>query len=219
MAARQPDGCCSGSGHALGHETQGRTVSLGRGHRAPYPEPTTKAAASVGRGNRRTGTRPEAALRSHLHRRGLRFRKDLLLRLGQVRVRPDVVFPRAKVAVFLDGCFWHCCPQHGRIPGANRGYWEPKLARNVARDREANEALHAAGWTVLRVWEHDDPALAAGCVAEAVFHTRDRVRRTSGRIQGGRMAPGEQNSNVGSTQQVLSVHDAIAMAGLDRGHK
>lgn len=134
----------------------GRTVSLGGGLRAPYPEPTNSAATRVGKGNGRTGTKPEARLRSNLHRRGLRFRKDLLVRSGGLRVHPDVVFTRVKVAVFLDGCFWHGCRHHQVVPRSNPQYWLPKLRRNVERDREVDGALRQNGWTVVRVWEHED---------------------------------------------------------------
>lgn len=120
------------------------------------------------RANRRTDTKPELALRSELHRRGLRFRKDYRLDLGGVRPRPDVVFTRAKVAVFIDGCFWHLCPDHGRAPGSNQAYWSPKLARNVERDRLYDGALRAAGWTVVRVWEHVPTTEAADLVHHAV---------------------------------------------------
>jgi DNA mismatch endonuclease, patch repair protein len=106
------------------------------------------------RANRRTDTAPELALRSELHRRGLRFRKDLRLDLQGGRARPDIVFTRLRLAVFVDGCFWHRCPEHGRLPGSNRDYWEPKLARNVARDRLQDERLDAEGWKVLRFFEH-----------------------------------------------------------------
>lgn len=120
------------------------------------------------RANRRADTMPELALRSELHRRGLRFRKDLLLRLGDGTVRPDIVFTRAKVAVFIDGCFWHCCPQHGGIPKANRGYWEPKLTRNVERDQQNNAILEREGWKVLRFFEHTSADEAATLVEEAI---------------------------------------------------
>lgn len=70
-------------------------------------------------------------------------------------MRPDIVFTRKRVAIFVDGCFWHSCPEHGRQPTANTGYWSPKLARNRERDRQNTEALESAGWTVLRVWEHE----------------------------------------------------------------
>jgi DNA mismatch endonuclease (patch repair protein) len=97
-----------------------------------------------------------------MHRRGLRFRKDFPIRVGSVRpIRPDVVFTRAKVAIFLDGCFWHGCPAHQRIPKSNPAYWIPKLKRNLERDREIDEALSAAGWLVVRIWEHEDADLAA----------------------------------------------------------
>jgi len=82
-----------------------------------------------------------------------------------------VVFPRQRVAVFVDGCFWHRCPEHGTSPRANNDYWTAKLDRNVARDRRNNEALVAAGWTVLRVWEHEDPVDAASRIAETLART------------------------------------------------
>jgi DNA mismatch endonuclease (patch repair protein) len=103
---------------------------------------------------RRTGTKPELALRSALHRAGKRFRKDLRLVADGVPTRPDVVFTRSRVAVFVDGCFWHGCPVHGRAPTANTHYWGPKLLRNAERDRLQTAALQRAGWTVVRLWEH-----------------------------------------------------------------
>jgi DNA mismatch endonuclease (patch repair protein) len=105
-------------------------------------------------GNRRTGTKPEVALRSALHRRGFRFRKDHRLDLEGARVRPDIVFTRAKVAVFVDGCFWHACPLHFTAPKTNTSYWGPKLQRNVDRDARAGRVLADEGWRVVRVWEH-----------------------------------------------------------------
>ncbi len=80
----------------------------------------------------------------------------------------DIAFPGIKVAVFLDGCFWHGCPQHATSPKANADWWRQKLDRNIARDRETNEHLVEAGWTVLRFWEHQDPAAVAADVAAAV---------------------------------------------------
>ncbi|MFC4785369.1 very short patch repair endonuclease [Nocardioides sp. MAHUQ-72] len=118
-------------------------------------------------GNRRTGTKPEVALRSALHAAGLRFRKDYRLDLGTTKVRPDIVFTRAKVAVFVDGCFWHSCPTHGTQPKRNTDYWGPKLARNVARDREHDSALTGHGWTVVRIWEHEPLEEALRRVVEA----------------------------------------------------
>lgn len=109
------------------------------------------------RGNRRTDTSPERRLRSRLHRLGFRFRKDYPVDVGQSRKpRPDIAFTRQRVAVFVDGCYWHLCPDHGRIPGgANRGYWERKLKSNQARDQADTSALAAAGWKVVRIWEHE----------------------------------------------------------------
>ena len=106
------------------------------------------------RANRRSDTKPELALRRALHRRGYRFRKDYRLDLEGARVRPDIAFTARRVAVFVDGCFWHACPDHGSKPAANVWYWEPKLRRNVERDRAADAALAAAGWDVVRIWEH-----------------------------------------------------------------
>ena len=105
---------------------------------------------------RRSGTRPELALRSALHRLGYRFRKDLRVEAAGVRTRPDIAFPRQRVAVFVDGCFWHSCPEHGRAPRVNGGYWSPKLAGNRDRDARQTAALHAEGWLVLRLWEHEE---------------------------------------------------------------
>jgi DNA mismatch endonuclease (patch repair protein) len=83
-------------------------------------------------------------------------------------VRADIAFPRRRLAVFVDGCFWHRCPEHGTSPKANHDFWKAKLDRNVERDRESDAALEAAGWTVLRFWEHEDPAVAATKILAAL---------------------------------------------------
>jgi DNA mismatch endonuclease (patch repair protein) len=114
--------------------------------------------------NRRTNTKPEVRLRSALHTLGYRFRKDFVVRLADTRVRPDIVFTRRKVAVFVDGCFWHVCPEHGRQPTTNEWYWAPKLRRNMERDRKADDLLSGAGWTVVRIWEHESLESAVGLV-------------------------------------------------------
>ena len=121
----------------------------------PYPTPTSPATTKKMRSNRRSDTKPEVSLRSLLHRSGLRFRKDYAIRLptGKV-VHSDITFTKKKVAVFVDGCFWHCCPDHGTIPKSNQDYWIPKLEDNVDRDRAIDRELRADGWQVLRVWEH-----------------------------------------------------------------
>jgi DNA mismatch endonuclease (patch repair protein) len=105
---------------------------------------------------RRRDTQIEKQLRSLLHAEGFRFRVDYPLRVEHGRpVRPDIVFTRARVAVFVDGCYWHGCPEHGRrVGGINQEYWGPKIARNVERDRIHDAALAAEGWMVVRVWEH-----------------------------------------------------------------
>jgi DNA mismatch endonuclease (patch repair protein) len=121
---------------------------------------------------RRTGTKPELALRSALHRQGYRFRKDYRLDLASgTRVRPDIAFTARRVAVFVDGCFWHVCPEHGRDPTVNEWYWAPKLRRNMERDRAADAALAAAGWQVVRVWEHEPLEAAIAAVVAALGGT------------------------------------------------
>jgi DNA mismatch endonuclease (patch repair protein) len=124
------------------------------------------------RANRRTDTKPEMALRRALHGQGLRYRKDYRLDLAGARVRPDIAFTARKVAVFVDGCFWHACPEHGTKPASNTWYWGPKLARNVERDRNADAALTAAGWRVVRVWEHVPLADAVAAVVGALTPAR-----------------------------------------------
>jgi len=112
-------------------------------------------------------TQPELALRRLLYSAGLRYRVDRAPLPG-LRRRADVVFGPARVAVFVDGCFWHGCPQHGTRPRSNEQWWHDKLERNRRRDRDTDDRLLAAGWQVLRVWEHEDPAAAAQRVQAAV---------------------------------------------------
>ena len=137
-----------------------------KGH--SYPAPSSEAAAATMRANRRRDTGPERRLRSELHRRGWRFRVDLPLDAAGRRVRPDIVFTRRRLAVFVDGCFWHSCPKHGRQPRANASYWGPKLRRNVERDRADSDALAKAGWIVVRVWEHEGLEEAVDTIESAL---------------------------------------------------
>jgi DNA mismatch endonuclease, patch repair protein len=102
----------------------------------------------------RSESEVERELRSRLHRSGLRFRKHASPVPG-LRCKADVVFTRKRIAVFLDGCFWHRCPLHGSEPKANGKWWKTKLDANVARDRRNDAALAAAGWQVLRFWAHE----------------------------------------------------------------
>lgn len=136
-----------------------------------YPAPVNAGRSRNMQANRRADTKPEVAVRSALHKLGYRYRKDFLLRLGEnVRVRPDIVFTARKVAVFVDGCFWHVCPDHGRQPTTNEWYWSPKLERNVERDRRVNSALRQAGWWVVRIWEHETLEAAVEAVILVVEH-------------------------------------------------
>lgn len=151
-------------------------MNLGGGIVVPYPEPRDAAVSKVGRANLRVDTKPEILIRSAVHRRGLRFRKDHLLRAGEIRVRPDLVFTRWKVAAFIDGCFWHRCPDHHRTPQRNIDYWIPKLQANVDRDLRVREALTANGWVVTRVWEHDDVEGAADEIASTVRASKEHRR-------------------------------------------
>ncbi|GAA3756060.1 very short patch repair endonuclease [Microbacterium kribbense] len=104
-------------------------------------------------GNRRRDTSPELAIRRRIHAAGLRYRVDFAPLGG--RRKADIVFTRKHIAVFIDGCYWHSCPEHGTLPKRNSEYWLPKLQRNVERDRETTGLLQEAGWIVMRFWEHE----------------------------------------------------------------
>jgi DNA mismatch endonuclease (patch repair protein) len=112
-------------------------------------------------------TRPELLLRSELHRRGIRYRVHRRL-LSDVRREADITFPKARIAVFVDGCFWHSCPTHGTMPRNNAGFWSKKLAENRRRDSDTDSRLVAAGWAVVRVWEHESPCEAASAILDLV---------------------------------------------------
>lgn len=131
----------------------------------PATDPATSARMSA---QRRRDTKPEIALRRELHRRGLRYFVDRAPIKG-VRRRADLVFPRRKVAVFVDGCFWHSCPQHATFPKNNAQWWTDKLAANVVRDRDTDARLAEQGWTVIRIWEHEDPLVAAERVQKVLL--------------------------------------------------
>ncbi len=117
---------------------------------------------------RRTDTRPELAIRRLVHAGGLRYKVDVALPVVGLRRRADLLFGRSKVAVFVDGCYWHSCPEHGTRPKANAAWWAEKLAANVSRDRDTDRRLAEAGWVVLRIWEHEDPGAAAQKIATLV---------------------------------------------------
>ena len=116
--------------------------------------------------NRGADTAPEVALRRELHRRGLRCKQ--VRPVPGLRCTADIAFTRARLAVFVDGCFWHRCPDPRHAAARITGWWQAKLDRNVARDRRNDAALAAAGWAVVRVWEHEAPDEAAGAVLAAL---------------------------------------------------
>lgn len=128
---------------------------------------------------RKRDTPCEMALRLTLHSRGLRYRIDVSPLSGE-RFRADLVFRRERVAVFVDGCFWHFCPDHGEVPRSNHEWWTRKFQRNRERDELANTRLLAEGWLPVRFWEHEDMALAADVVQDVVLsqrRPRSRSRR------------------------------------------
>lgn len=122
--------------------------------RGLYPAPSSPGRSANMRAVRRRDTRPEVHLASALHRLGYRFRRDYPIKVGSVTIRPDLAFTRKRVAVFVDGCFWHGCPTHGRDPAVNQWYWSPKLQRNRDRDERNERLLIEQGWIVVRLWEH-----------------------------------------------------------------
>jgi DNA mismatch endonuclease (patch repair protein) len=117
-------------------------------------------------------TGPEIMLRRALWAAGLRYRLKLKVPLPG---RPDIIFPRARLAVFVDGCFWHGCPLHGHLPKSHGEYWGPKLARTRRRDAEVTAGLQLMGWRVLRIWEHQIKADLVRCVVEIGLAVRRRV--------------------------------------------
>lgn len=131
------------------------------------PTPSSAVVRRRMQQQRRRDTRPELELRRALHAAGLRYRVERPVLPG-MRRRADVVFGSAKVAVFVDGCFWHMCPQHATAPKANADWWREKLERNRERDRDTDRRLLDQGWLPVRVWEHEDMTEAALAVVEVV---------------------------------------------------
>lgn len=124
---------------------------------------TSEAARRTMKGNRRRDTAPELAVRRLLHAAGLRYLVDAQPLPG-LRRKADVVFRRQRIAVFIDGCYWHGCPEHGTTPTTNREYWTAKVAANRARDLDTDARLTEAGWQPVRFWEHEPPAEVASQV-------------------------------------------------------
>lgn len=158
--AQRPDPNRATAGQAAADTKAGATVSWAT-------SPATRRAMQA---NRRRDTTPEMAIRRLVHAAGLRYRVDARP-LSTARHTADMIFTRARVAVFIDGCFWHGCADHYRPPASNNTYWAGKVTRNRERDQLANEALIAAGWTVVRIWEHEAPESAARQIEDAVRGT------------------------------------------------
>jgi DNA mismatch endonuclease (patch repair protein) len=115
---------------------------------------------------RRRDTAPELVYRRALFSLGLRFRVDY--QIPPLRRRADIVFTRWRLVVFIDGCFWHSCPLHATVPKRHRDWWLTKLQANIARDRDTDSALQAAGWLVVRIWEHEPPEKGVPRVLDAL---------------------------------------------------
>ncbi|MFE7662011.1 very short patch repair endonuclease [Streptomyces celluloflavus] len=142
------------------------------------PEGSWASSAATRRsmlGNRSRDTAPELLLRSLVHAAGLRYRVASKP-LPKMRRTADMVFRSVKVAVFVDGCFWHGCPEHFVTLKKNRPYWEEKIGRNVQRDRDTDDRLAEAGWLVLRFWEHLEPEACAAAVIDAVAARRQEFQ-------------------------------------------
>ena len=139
------------------------------------PWASSPVSRAVMQGNRRRDTKPEMAVRRLVHARGLRYLVDAKP-IPELNRRADLVFTRTKVAVFIDGCYWHGCPEHGTTAKKNANYWGPKILRNRERDQETDRLLTEAGWTIIRVWEHEP----AGVVAAEIVRTVG-VKRGGGR--------------------------------------
>lgn len=137
--------------------------------------PSSKEASQRMKKVRRAGTSAEMELRRTLHARGLRYRVNVPV-LPDKRRRVDIAFPAARVAVFVDGCFWHGCPEHATWPASNADFWREKIETNQRRDRDTDAQLGQAGWQVLRVWEHEDPEQVVTRVETLVRGGRSRAR-------------------------------------------
>lgn len=138
---------------------------MGESARHESPVPKSAAVRRRMQQQRRAGTAPELQIRSQLHRAGMRFRVGATVP-GMPRRTIDIAFPKARIAVFVDGCYWHRCPVHHVNAKNNAEWWTDKMSRNVRRDQETTAHLESLGWTVLRFWEHEDPASAVETVRE-----------------------------------------------------
>ena len=145
------------------------TGALAVSHIQPSSPVASRRMAKV----RQKGTGAELALRRELYRRGLRYRVGYVV-LKRPRRVADIAFPGPKIAVFVDGCYWHGCPEHATWPKHNAEFWRQKIETNRARDVDTNDRLRSVGWTVLRFWEHEPPTEAADVVACAVAVSKSK---------------------------------------------
>ncbi|WP_455133200.1 very short patch repair endonuclease [Microbacterium aurum] len=135
------------------------------------PWASSDAARKTMQGNRGRDTKAELAVRRLVHGAGLRYRVGARPE-PDLRRTADLLFTRARVAVFIDGCYWHGCPEHFTLPATNLDYWSTKIGRNQARDLETTTLLEGLGWLVLRFWEHEPPAAVAASIAKRVRERR-----------------------------------------------
>ena len=132
------------------------------------PKPSSQAARNRMLAQRQRDTTAELKIRRLLHRRGLRYRVDYVV-IAKPRRRADIAFPRAKVAVFVDGCFWHGCPRHGTSSKSNARFWKDKIDTNRKRDKDTSTRLRKMGWGVVRAWEHENPNKVADKIERIVM--------------------------------------------------
>jgi DNA mismatch endonuclease (patch repair protein) len=154
------------------------TMKSGRVARLPILTPSSPAASARLKLQKSRDTTCELALRSRLHRLGLRFRVHRKL-LPNLRRTADIVFGPTKIAVFVDGCFWHGCTRHIGWPKSNVEWWKRKIRNNIVRDKDTNRLLNQAGWTVIRVWEHDDPSIIAPRIMRIINKKKQKGREAT----------------------------------------
>jgi DNA mismatch endonuclease, patch repair protein len=145
------------------------------------PVPSSNAALRRMKAAKSKDTAPEKALRSAIHSRGLRYSIDIRP-LKELNRRADIVFRSAKVAIFVDGCFWHGCPIHGTQSKSNAEFWRIKIKQNRERDADTNKKLKEAGWVVIRVWEHEDPIEESLLISDIV-KKRQIIRKSKTKLE------------------------------------
>lgn len=154
--------------------TAGKTRVTALGHRRSRAPATADPAVSARMSRvRQMDTKPEVALRRALHASGLRYRVQIPV-LNKPRRTADIVFTRRRVAIFVDGCFWHGCPIHGTQPKTNGAFWREKIEANIERDADTTRRLEALGWLVVRIWEHE-PVERALAAVELALSEREKI--------------------------------------------